>query len=948
MKTSSPTISCLNWVKIVRIVRTAGLTVLIMALIASIAVAQTPLVKKTEVEGITEYNLENGVKLLLFPDNSKPQFTMNMTVMVGSRHEGYGESGMAHLLEHMLFRGSDLHPDIPKLLKDRGVLNMNGTTSIDRTNYFETLPATDENLKFAIEMESDRLINSWIRADHLEKEMTVVRSEFERSENSPQSILYQRLMTAAYQWHNYGKSTIGNRSDIMRVPADNLRVFYKKYYQPDNITLVIAGKFDEARALELIEKNFGTIPRPKRELPKTYTEEPAQDGERNIVLRRAGDVQLVGTAYHIPSASDPEYAPAQVLASVLSNTPTGPLYKTMVETKLATDVGAFARVGYDPGMLITLAEVPKDRDLIEARDVLIEQMEAVKDSITDADVKRAVLSITKRRERSFANTELFATTLSEWESYGDWRLYFLHRDRLEKVTADDVKKVAEKYLIQSNRTVGLFYPTEDAERIEIEAQNRVKKMVAGYKGREKISEGEAFDPSPANIESRTTFGKLDSGLKYALLSKQTRGDRVTLQAKLHYGDEDSLKGKTIAAEVLPSLMTRGTKQLGFQEYRDKLDQLKTVVSISGNVGTLTLTVQSEADKLIPALEVIKQALREPALKEEEMEVVRDNKVTQIESGLSDPTTLAFTEFSRKLDPQPTDDVRYTPTLEEELERIKALTLDEVKSLHSEFLNGQHGEIAVVGDFEEKAVLAKLNDVFGGWKSDKPYKRIEEPANLEVQGERFDIDTPDKANAVYIAGLSTTIGESHPDYEAMEIGNYIMGGGPLSSRIADRVRKKDGLSYTAITRFRADSEDDRGLYMMFCISNPTNTEKVVETVREEVDKMLAKGVTMDELNKAKESFLTNRQGGRAKDSQIASDLLKNLKIGRTMDFHTQSDARITQLTKEQVDAAIKLTIDPERLVIITAGDFSKAEAENEGDRVGEGKAEAEAEGEGEPE
>ena len=907
-----------------------------MALVASSAVAQ--LDKTTEVEGITEYNLKNGVKLLLFPDNSKPQFTMNMTVMVGSRHEGYGESGMAHLLEHMLFRGSDLHPDIPKLLKDRGVLNMNGTTSIDRTNYFETLPANDDNLKFAVEMEADRLINSWIRADHLEKEMTVVRSEFERSENSPQSILYQRLMTAAYQWHNYGKSTIGNRSDIMRVPADNLRVFYKKYYQPDNITLVIAGKFDEARALELVEKNFGAIPRPKRELPKTYTEEPAQDGERNIVLRRAGDVQLVGTAYHIPSASDPEYAPAQVLASILSNTPSGPLYKTMVETKLATDVGAFARVGYDPGMLITLAEVPKDRDLIEARDVLIKQMEAVKDSVTDADVKRAVLSITKRRERSFANTEQFATTLSEWESYGDWRLYFLHRDRLEEVTADDVKQVAEKYLIQSNRTVGLFYPTEDAERVEIEALNRVKKMVADYKGREKISEGEAFDPSPANIESRTTFGELDSGLKYALLSKQTRGDRVTLQAKLHYGDENSLKGKTIAAEVLPSLMTRGTKQLEFQEYRDRLDELKTVVSISGNVGTITLSVQSEADKLIPALDVIKQALREPALKDKEMEVVRNNKLTQIESGLSDPTTLAFTEFSRQLDPQPSDDVRYTPTLEEELERIEALTLDEVKSLHSEFLNGQHGEIAVVGDFDEKGVLAKLNDVFGGWKSDKPYKRIEEPANLEVQGERFDIDTPDKANAVYIAGLSTKIGESHPDYEAMEIGNYIMGGGPLSSRIADRVRKQDGLSYTAITRFRANHEDERGLYMMFCISNPKNTEKVVETVREEVDRMLSEGVTMDELNKAKESFLTNRQGGRAKDSRIASDLLKNLKVGRTMDFHAQSDARITQLTKEQVDAAIKSTIDPERLVIVTAGDFSKAE---------EGEVEDEAEMKDEP-
>ena len=922
MKTSSPTISYLNWVNWMK----AGwLTIALVVLIANSAMAQ--LDKTTEVEGITEYNLENGVKLLLFPDNSKPQFTMNMTVMVGSRHEGYGESGMAHLLEHMLFRGSDLHPDIPKLLKDRGVLNMNGTTSIDRTNYFETLPASDDNLKFAIEMEADRLINSWIRADHLEKEMTIVRSEFERSENSPQAILYQRLMTAAYQWHNYGKSTIGNRSDIMRVPADNLRVFYKKYYQPDNITLVIAGKFDEARALDLVEKNFGTIPRPKRELPKTYTEEPAQDGERNIVLRRSGDVQLVGTAYHIPSASHPEYAAFQVLASVLSNKPTGPLYKAMVETKLATDASAFARVGYDPGMLVTMAEVPQDRDLIEARDVLIKEMESVKDSISEDDVKRAVLSITKRRERSFANTERFATTLSEWESYGDWRLYFLHRDRLEKVSAQDVMAVAENYLIQSNRTVGLFYPTDEAERVDIEALNRVKKMVAGYKGREKISEGEAFDPSPANIESRTTFGKLDSGLKYALLPKQTRGDRVTLQARLRYGNEDTLKGKNIAAEVLPSLMSRGTKQLGFQEYRDKLDELKTAVTISGRVGSLTLSVQSEADKLIPALDVIKQALRQPALDAKEMEVVRDNKLTQIESGLSDPTRLAFTEFSRRLDPQPSDDVRYTPTLSEELERVKAVTIDDLKALHSEFLNGQHGEIAVVGDFEKDGVLEKLNEVFGDWVSEQPYQRIEEPANLDVKGERFDIDTPDKANAVYIAGLSTKVNESHPDYEAMEIGNYIMGGGPLSSRIADRVRKKDGLSYTAMTRFRADAQDERGLYMMFCISNPTNTEKVVETVREEVDKMLSSGVTMDELEKAKESFLTNRQGGRARDGQIAADLLKNLKVGRTMDFHTQSDQRISQLTKEQVDAALKSVVDPGRLVIITAGDF-KAKSEGE--------------------
>ena len=477
--------------------------------------------------------------------------------------------------------------------------------------------------------------------------------------------------------------------------------------------------------------------------------------------------------------------------------------------------------------------------------------------------------------------------------------------------------------MQSNRTVGLFYPTDEPARAEVSADNNVKKMVAGYKGRKKLSEGEAFDPAPANIQKRTAFGELDSGLKYALLPKETRGDRVTLSAELRYGNEESLKGKTVAAQMLPSLMTRGTKELSFQEYQDKLDELKTTVTISGDVGSLSLNISTDTENLVPALDIVRQALREPALADKELEVIRDQMTTQIESGMSEPNALAFTEFSRRLDPQAKDDVRYTPTLEEDLERTKAVTIDDIKSLYKDFLNGEHGEIAVVGDFEKDATLEKLNEVFAGWKSEQPYKRIEEPANMDVKGGRFDINTPDKANAVYIAGVVNEIGEDHPDREAMEIGNYIMGGGPLSSRIADRVRKQDGLSYTAMTRFSPAPDDARGMYMMFCISNPTNTEKVVSTVREEVDRMLDSGVTGEELAKAKASFLTNRKGSRAQDRVIASDLCKNLRNGRTMEFQESSDEKIANLTKEQVDAAIRATIKPDKLVIITAGDFDKS-------------------------
>src|SRR5947209_10180846 len=256
--------------------RVPKLLLLIVALAAAhLCLAAESPKKITSVEGITEYQLEHGLRVLVFTDHSQSQITVNMTVLVGTRQEGYGETGMAHLLEHMVFKGTPKHPHVPKELQEHGA-QFNGSTSSDRVNYFETLAATDENLEFAIELEADRLVNSLIKKEDLDSEMTVVRNEFERGENSPSSVLMQRIESAAYDWHNYGKSTIGNRSDIERVPVENLRAFYKKYYQPDNIVLVVAGKFDEGKALGLVQKYFGAIPRPARKLENTWTEEPAQ------------------------------------------------------------------------------------------------------------------------------------------------------------------------------------------------------------------------------------------------------------------------------------------------------------------------------------------------------------------------------------------------------------------------------------------------------------------------------------------------------------------------------------------------------------------------------------------------------------------------------------------------------------------------------------------------
>ena len=481
--------------------------------------------KVTSVEGITEYRLANGLRVLLFPDPSKPTITVNVTVLVGSGSEGYGEKGMAHLLEHLVFKGTPRHPDIPKELTEHGT-RPNGTTSFDRTNYFETFQATEENLKWALDMEADRLVNSFIAKKDLDSEMTVVRNEWEAGENSPQAVLQKRILAAAYEWHNYGHTVIGARSDIEKVPIERLQEFYRKHYQTDNAILMVAGKIDESTTLKLINETFGKISAPGRKLETNYTQEPAQDGERLVTLRRVRDVQMVMAGYHIPSGSHPDFAAVEVLTNILSDRPGGRLHIALVETKKAASVFRFLYQLKDPGIVLLGAEVRKDQSLDAARDEMfktIDELGAMPP--TKEEVERAKRALLKNIELNLNNSEFIGLTISDWAAQGDWRLLFFHRDRLRKVTPEDALRVATAYLKPSNRTVGLYLPVDKLpDRAEVPPPPNVTEMLKDYKGEAEVAAGEAFDTSPANIESRIRRLDLPNGLKVALLSKKTRGE----------------------------------------------------------------------------------------------------------------------------------------------------------------------------------------------------------------------------------------------------------------------------------------------------------------------------------------------------------------------------------------------------------------------------------------
>jgi zinc protease len=882
--------------------------------------AQTPLAKIASVEGIDEYRLENGLKVLLFVDNSDPKVTVNCTVFVGSRHEGYGEAGMAHLLEHMVFKGTDLNPEIPKELKDRGA-SFNGTTWVDRTNYFETLPASDENLEYAIRLEADRLVNSKIRGEDLSSEFSVVRSEFERGENNPIGVLRERMNAAAFQWHNYGKTTIGNRSDIERVPVDSLRAFYRKYYRPDNAMLIVAGKFEPKKALAYIQKYFGALEKPKTPLPATYTIEPPQDGERITTIRRVGDVQAVGAVYHVPAGGDPEFPAVDLLASVLTDEPSGRLYKALVETKIATGVFGGAEGLHDPGTILFLAQVPKEKSLEVAEETLVKTLENLVDApITEQEVSRAKQQFLNQRERAATRSDRLAVSLSDWAAQGDWKLYFLFRDAIEKTTANQVQAAALKYLVRNNRTIGRFVPAEKSERIQIPDRPNVSELVAGYQGRETVSEGEQFDPTPRNIESRLIKGKLTSGMQYVFLPKKTRGGVVNLTFNLRFGDEKSLMGKSAACEMLGGLMQRGTKSMTLQQLNDKLDALKANVRLSSRPQVLSVNLETKREMLPQVLDVIEDMLRNPALDEKEFSLLVDQGLTQLSEQKTEPQVLAGRAVSRALNPYKRGDIRYSPTIEEEIEDLKNLKLSEVVDIHANFLSGSEGEVSIVGDFDAKEIETKLSKMLGNWKSKYPFQRASQTAITDVKLPLMSIETPDKANSVYIAAQQYALRDDHPKYPALMIGNTVLGGGALSSRLGDRVRQKEGLSYGVGSNLSANAIDERTVFSISAIANPKNRDKLVKTIDEEVRKLVKEGITPKELKDTVQGYLQNQQLARSRDAMLAGMLANNAFAGRDMGYYEKLEATVAKLSVDVVNDAIEEFVDPDTLVIATAGDF----------------------------
>ena len=870
------------------------------------------------VEGITEYRLVNGLTVLLFPDASKPKTTVNLTYRVGSAQENYGETGMAHLLEHLVFKGTPARGNIMQELGRRG-MDFNGSTSWDRTNYFESFTASTENLDWALAMEADRMVNSFIRRSDLDTEMTVVRNEFENGENNPQLVLFGKMLATAYQWHNYGNLQIGARSDIENVDIDRLQAFYRMYYQPDNAVLTIAGKFDVEPTLALIAKYFGPIPKPSRALPRIYTQEPVQDGERTATLRRVGNSKFLGMMFHTVRGADPDAVAVDVLGDVLTLAPSGRLYKALVETKKATAVQSWNIGGVDPGTLTLFAQIPDGEPIEPAREAMLATIaDIAKNPITEAEVARVRQKAAKSFDETMASPQAFGVAISEAIALGDWRLFFLERDRYRNVTPADAQRVALAYLKRSNVTIGEFQPDPKPDRAPVPATVDVAAMVKDYKGDTAVAAGESFDPSPANLDARAQRFALPNGMKVALLPKKTRGESVNFSMTLRFGDEKSVAGKSAIGTVTGGMLTRGTTRKSRQEIDDAFDKLRAKVGIGGTQTGASASGQTYRGQLADVLRLTAEVLREPSFPASELDQLKRQRATRFEASRAEPQDIATRALARHDNPYPAGDPRYAPTVDESIAWNNAVTQDDVKRFHAQFYGASNAELAIVGDFDADAMRALVTELFGNWKSPAPYTRVPDPFRANVPA-ALKLDVADKANAFMLGVTRMPLDDMNPDYPALLVANFILGEAS-SARVPERLRQKDGLSYSAGTFFQPSALDKNSAIGMYAIFAPENLARVRTGFAEEIDRAVKDGFTDKEVQDAKEGVMQERRLGRTEDGRIAGALSGQLFLGRTFATSGAVDAAIEKLTPQDVNAALRKYVKPVEFAFAFAGTF----------------------------
>lgn len=883
---------------------------------------------QASAEGISEYRLANGLQVLLAPDDSKPSTHVNMTYRVGAKHENYGEAGLAHLLEHMIFKGTPRHPS-PWADFSRLGINANASTGHDRSNYFASFAADEAKLRWLLAWQADAMRNSLIRQSDLDAEMSVVRSEMDISDGDLDFNLESHALAAMYQWHSYKRPVIGTRSDVENIKASQLRQFYRRYYQPSNATLIISGSFEPAKALAWVQQSFGALPAGPGAPAPRHTLEAAQDGERSVVIRRSGGVAALRAAYHATAAAHPDYAAIELLQNILSAAPGGRLAQRLVsERKLASRISASNELRAEPGVMMLTAELAAGADPAELQREMLQvlEQELSTNPITATELQRAKTRWLNQWEQQFADAERLSLALSNAVGQGDWRLYFLLRDRVKALSLAELQRVARERLLPANRTLVLYLPTEQPQRAPQPSLVDARQALRDFTPGPAPAAVPAFDSRPAEIERLTQRSQLPGGMRLALLPKPTRGGMLESTLVLRMGDANNLRGQAAVAELLAGLLGKGTPSLDAQALSDRMDALKMSLQISAEADRLTLNWRSQRQHAVAAVQLVAEVLRQPLWQQTLLDEVRAQLLGHLQTQRNDPELLAANALAQTLSPWPRGDVRHARSFDEMAADLQAVSLDQLRHFHQRFYGSTHAQFAAVGDFDPAELSAALQQALGDWQAPAAYAALPRPlADASTQAEpgapqQLQLQLADKRNAALLARLDLPVNDEHVDHAALLVANLILGGSS-DSRLWKRIREREGLSYNVWSYWRWGGPDLNSVWHLGALFAPQQRAQLEQALREEVRQLSQQGASAAELRSAQQALLGERRLARMQDAHLAASLASGLYRGHSLLRAQALDEAIQALTLAQLNAALQRHLRADALRLAYAGEIN---------------------------
>jgi zinc protease len=900
---------------------------LALALFAGLPLlALPPNVEKIDsFRGIDQYRLRsNGMTILLVPDATSPVFTFMVVYHVGSRNEAPGNTGSAHLLEHMIFNKSTEnfgkakgHKTFQEVLYEAGAdfSSTNMTTWYDRMNGYSTLPT--DKLELAMRIEADRLGRALILDSERQSEMSVVRNEYEINENNPFQTLLKATVGTAIQAHPYHWSTIGYRSDIEGVTTDKLREHYRNFFHPNNSDALLVGDFDTEKALALFDREFGSFPKSERPIPQVITVEPPQEGERRTIVQRPGTVGLVMIGWMRPGAMHPDFLPFEVLSVILTGGVNAHLYRSLVETGLATNVQSNNFTLRDPYPFLTdatLAPGKTHEEVEKAMKAAIAQI--ARDGVTDDEVKSAQQQIEVGAIRSRDGTFNFASNLGEAMASADWKWFLTYVENIKAVTAADVKRVAETYLVPEHATVGWFVPGPAAKKKPAEANVAAAAVAHGA-----APEGAVAPPVRAagSFARRTTRKVLKNGIVLDVVENHSV-PTVAIRGLLFAGDTSAPAGKPALPALTANMIERGTKSRTKEQIGEQLDAVGATLSFGTSTVDATFNAAGMSRDLPLLVDVIADELKNPAFGAEELAKAKKELETGYLRNDDNTSGRAMEKLSQLV--FRAGHPYYNAGREKLLASLGAATVDDLRAFHKARYSGAGLILAIVGDVDTAKTIALIEKQLG----DLPKGERFSLASLErtapaAAGAREVVRMPGKANMNLVLGAASGLRRGDSDYEAALVANAALGQNSLSSRIGKRVRDTEGLSYNLFSRFGNTDEVDGMWYVNVNVA-PQNLAKAMRSTREEIDKFGREGVTDDEVAAQKSFFAGNYQVGLGSNAGIAAALATAEKFGFGPKYLDEFPARIKAVTKEQVNAAMHKHFFPDKLHLIVAGDLEK--------------------------